>query len=131
MFSHVFTGVKDFDRALAFYGAVLEKLGFELRFNEPEKSWAGWHSAGGARPIFVISKPHDGQPHQAGNGQMVAFDAASRELVRAAYEIGLAHGGTSEGAPGLRPHYHPDYYGAYLRDPEGNKVAVACHASDR
>lgn len=130
MFSHVFTGVKDFDRALAFYGPLLESLGLELRFSEPEKPWAGWHSTGGARPFFVLCKPYDGQPHQPGNGQMVAFDASSRELVRAAYEIGLAHSGTSEGAPGLRPHYHPSYYGAYLRDPEGNKVAVVCHAAE-
>jgi catechol 2,3-dioxygenase-like lactoylglutathione lyase family enzyme len=131
VFSHVFTGVNDFDRALAFYGPLLKMLGLQLRFSEPDKPWAGWHSAGGTRPFFVISKPHDGQPHQPGNGQMVSFDASSRELVRAAYEIGLARGGTSEGAPGLRPHYHPNYYGAYLRDPEGNKLAVVCHAAEQ
>ena len=130
MFSHVFTGINDFDRALAFYAPVLESLGFQLRFSEPEIPWAGWHSAGGVRPFFVICKPHDGLPHQPGNGQMVAFDASSRELVRSAYATGLAHGGKSEGAPGLRPQYHANYYGAYLRDPEGNKIAFASHAAE-
>lgn len=127
MFSHVFTSVADFDRAFAFYRPLLEALGIELRFHEPDKPWAGWHGAGRVRPLFVICKPHDGQPHHPGNGQMVAFDAASRDLVDRAHAVGLAHGGTSEGAPGLRPHYHPNYYGAYLRDPEGNKIGIACH----
>ena len=61
---------------------------------------------------------------------MVAFDASSRQLVRSAYAIGLTHGGKSEGAPGLRPQYHAKYYGAYLRDPEGNKIAFASHAAE-
>ncbi|HEY4066142.1 MAG TPA: VOC family protein [Burkholderiaceae bacterium] len=129
MFSHVFTSVTDFDRAFAFYAPLLASLGLELRFHEPEKPWAGWQVAGRARPLFVICKPHDGQAHHPGNGQMVAFEAKSREFVQRAHDIGLAHGGSSEGAPGLRPHYHPNYYGAYLRDPEGNKIGIACHSA--
>ena len=97
------------------------------RFGERDKPWAGWHSAGGSRPLFVICTPYDGQPHQPGNGQMVAFLADSRATVRQAYETALAHGGTSEGEPGLRPQYHANYYGAYFRDPDGNKLCVACH----
>ncbi|MDH6594672.1 catechol 2,3-dioxygenase-like lactoylglutathione lyase family enzyme [Variovorax sp. TBS-050B] len=130
MFSHVFTSVGDFDRAFGFYGALMEGLGFELRFCEPEKPWAGWHGAGGARPLFVICRPYDGQPHHPGNGQMVAFTAASRERVRACHEIALKHGGTCEGPPGLRPHYHANYYGAYFRDPDGNKLCVVCHDAE-
>ncbi|HEX4859541.1 MAG TPA: VOC family protein, partial [Usitatibacteraceae bacterium] len=79
-------------------------------------------------PLFVIAKPFDGQPHERGNGQMVAFLASSRALVDQAHALALAHGGTSEGAPGLRPEYHEHYYGAYFRDPDGNKLCVACHA---
>jgi lactoylglutathione lyase len=60
---------------------------------------------------------------------MVAFQAGSRAQVDAAYEIALAHGGTSEGKPGLRPEYHANYYGAYFRDPDGNKLCVASHAA--
>ncbi|MBT2322708.1 VOC family protein [Variovorax paradoxus] len=128
MFSHVFTSVTDFERALRFYGAVMDSLSLELRFCERERPWAGWHSAGRARPFFVICKPFDGQSHAPGNGQMVAFAAPTRAVVRAAHEAALAHGGTCDGPPGLRPQYHDDYYGAYFRDPDGNKLCVACHA---
>jgi lactoylglutathione lyase len=120
--------VGDFERAFGFYAALMRSLGNELRFVERERPWAGWHSEGGARPYFVICKPHDGRPHDPGNGQMVALSAASRALVRAAYHAALAQGGRCEGPPGLRPHYHPDYYGAYFRDPDGNKICVACHS---
>jgi catechol 2,3-dioxygenase-like lactoylglutathione lyase family enzyme len=127
MFSHVFVSVSDFDRALAFYRPLMQCLGLEERFCEPEKPWAGWHSAGGTRPLFVICKPYDGRPHDPGNGQMLAFAAADRAAVRRAHETALALGGRCEGPPGLRPHYHANYYGAYFRDPDGNKLCVACH----
>jgi catechol 2,3-dioxygenase-like lactoylglutathione lyase family enzyme len=130
VFSHIFTGVSDFERAFAFYSAVLGELGLELRFHDPQKPWAGWHSAGGGRPLFVIAKPYDGQPHSAGNGQMIAFAAPERAAVRSAHAAALRHGGRSEGAPGLRPHYHAHYYGAYFRDTEGNKVCVASHGPE-
>jgi lactoylglutathione lyase len=127
MFSHVFFSVTDFDRALGFYRPVMQALGLAERFCEPDKPWAGWHSAGGTRPLFVICKPFDGQPHAPGNGQMVAFAAQDRETVRAVHRTALLHGGSCEGPPGLRPQYHADYYGAYFRDTEGNKLCVACH----
>jgi predicted lactoylglutathione lyase len=62
-----------------------------------------------------------------GNGQMVALLAPSRDAVDRAYEMALAHDGSSEGAPGLRPEYHANYYGAYFRDVDGNKICVCCH----
>jgi lactoylglutathione lyase len=127
MFSHVFTSVTDFPRAFAFYDALMRVLDLELRFHEPERPWAGWHAPGGQRPLFVICHPHDGAPHHPGNGQMVAFQATSRDVVRQAWQTALAQGGTDEGAPGLRPHYHAHYYGAYFRDTAGNKLCVACH----
>lgn len=128
MFSHIFIGVKDFDRALAFYDPLLALLGIRRRFCEPGRPWAGWQSPGASRPLFLIGKPFDGQVHVAGNGQMVAFLAASRPLVDQAHALAIASGGTSEGDPGLRPEYHENYYGAYFRDPEGNKLCVACHS---
>ena len=130
MFSHIFVSVTDFDRALLFYTEVMRVLGNEARFCEPEKPWAGWHCEGRSRPYFVISKPFDGQPHQPGNGQMVSFLAKDRKTVDAAYEVALRNGGTSEGMPGLRPEYHENYYGAYFRDTEGNKVCVASHGEN-
>ena len=107
MFSHIFMSVSNFERAFAFYDALMQSLGNELRFCEPEKPWAGWHSEGRARPFFVICKPYDGQPHDPGNGQMVAFMAESRERVRSAHQAALAHGGKCEGLPGLRPSTTP------------------------
>jgi len=130
VFSHIFTSVTDFERAFAFYSAVLGELGLELRFHEPARPWAGWHGAGGKRPYFVISKPFNGQPHLAGNGQMVAFAASNRAAVRSTYETALRFGVLSEGAPGLRPEYHANYYGAYFRDTEGNKICVASHGAE-
>ena len=128
MFSHLFLGVKDFDRALGFYRALLPVLGVQERFCEPARPWAGWQSHPDPRPLLIIGTPYDGQPHAAGNGQMVALLASSRAVVDQAHAVALASGGTSEGTPGPRPEYHANYYGAYFRDTEGNKVCVACHA---
>ncbi len=130
MFSHVFFGVAHFRRAFTFYDALLKVLGLSLRFEEAENEWAGWQNPEGGRPLFVIGKPYDQKLHDPGNGQMVAFQASSREVVRRAHATALAHGATCEGPPGLRAHYHPNYYGAYFRDTEGNKVCVACHAPE-
>ncbi len=129
MFSHVFLGVSDFDRALAFYRALMPVLGIDERFCDRERPWAGWQSRPGPRPLFLIGRPHDKQAHAAGNGQMVAFLAESREAVRRVYDVALRNGASPEGAPGLRPEYHANYYGAYFRDTEGNKIGVACHSA--
>ncbi|RJF96516.1 VOC family protein [Noviherbaspirillum cavernae] len=128
MFSHIFLGVSDFDRALAFYNPVMSALGIKPRFCERERPWAGWQSSRGPRPLFLIGAPYDKLAHAPGNGQMVAFDAESRDLVDKVYAVALANGGTSEGAPGVRPEYHEHYYGAYFRDPDGNKLCVVCHS---
>lgn len=128
MFSHIFIGVEDFERALAFYRALMPVLGIQERFCDPRRPWAGWQSPPQPRPLFLIGKPYDRQPHEAGNGQMVAFLADSRAVVERAFAVALASGGTSQGAPGPRPEYHADYYGAYFRDTEGNKLCVACHS---
>ncbi len=125
MFSHVFLGIRDFERALAFYRPLLAGLGIAERFCDPD-GWAGWQSTPGPRPLLVIGRPFEGE-HEPGNGQMVALLASSRAQVDAAHATALAHGGRCEGPPGPRPHYHPNYYGAYFRDPDGNKLCVACH----
>jgi lactoylglutathione lyase len=129
MFSHVFVGTADFERALAFYEPLMAALGIAPRFVDRARPWAGWQSSPDPRPLFIVGAPHDGHGHAPGNGQMVAFLAARREIVDAAHAVALAHGGTSEGAPGPRPEYHAHYYGAYFRDPDGNKLCVACHAA--
>lgn len=127
MFSHIFVGVKDFDRALAFYKPVMEVLGAPLRFVDAGRPWAGWQSLPNPRPLFLIGTPFDREKHAAGNGQMVAFLAKDRATVDEVHRVALALGAGSEGEPGLRPEYHANYYGAYIRDPEGNKLCFACH----
>ncbi|MBS7541523.1 VOC family protein [Ancylobacter oerskovii] len=129
MFSHVRIGVSDYERALAFYAPLMEMLGLALKFAEPESRWAGWKPADADRPLFLIGAPFDGT-HDPGNGQMTAFLAPDRATVARWHAFALELGGRDEGAPGLRPHYHPNYYGAYVRDPDGNKLCVCCHAAE-
>jgi len=125
--SHIFIGVTDFDRALPFYRALMAALELDERCHNPALPRTGWHSAGGERPYFVICTPENGLPHHADNGQMVGFAASSRAHVVRVYDAATAAGATDEGRPGLRPQYHDHYFGAYFRDPEGNKLCVACH----
>lgn len=127
MFSHLFVGVSDFERALAFYTVLMDGLGNTLRFCDRSRPWAGWESPSAPRPLFLIGAPQDSRPHVPGNGQMAAFAVATRAQVDQAYRLALDHGAACAGPPGLRPDYHADYYGAYFRDTEGNKLCVVCH----
>lgn len=127
MISHVFIGINEFGRAFDFYSGLMNELGLILKFADPVKPWAAWHAPGAPRPLFIIGKPFDDLPAAPGNGQMVALLATSVEMVDRSHEYALAAGAQSEGAPGLRPHYHPHYYGAYFRDLDGNKICVCFH----
>jgi catechol 2,3-dioxygenase-like lactoylglutathione lyase family enzyme len=127
MLSHVFIGVTDFDRAFDFYAAVMTALGQPLRFRDDARPWAGWMPRDAPRPLLLVGAPFDGMPATAGNGAMTALLAPDRATVDRAHAAALAHGGTCEGPPGLRPAYHAHYYGAYFRDPDGNKLCVVCH----
>lgn len=125
MFSHVTIGVSDTARAKAFYEPVLAPLGIELRTFGPQ--FVSWHQHGEALPFFTALTPFDDALPSAGNGAMVAFLAPDRTAVDAAYATAMEAGGLCEGPPGLRPQYHASYYGAYMRDPDGNKIHVVCH----
>jgi catechol 2,3-dioxygenase-like lactoylglutathione lyase family enzyme len=127
MISHVFVGITDFDRAYGFYAPLMQTLKLTQKFCDRDKPWAGWISPDAPRPLFVISKPQDGNEADRGNGHMLALLARDRDTVDRAHASALAHGGSCEGPPGLRLHYHPNYYGAYFRDPDGNKLCVCCH----
>lgn len=127
MLSHVYIGINDFPRAFRFYSQVMKPLGLTLKFSEPDKAWAGWMQTGVARPLFLIGRPYNNEAAAPGNGQMIALLAPDRDAVDKCYRAAIASGGTDEGEPGLRPRYHPDYYGAYFRDPDGNKLCVCCH----
>jgi len=123
--SHITLGVSDLPRALKFYAPLMDALGLTLKFSEPD--WVGWKPPDADRPLFIISRPFDGQAASAGNGQMIALLASSRAMVDRCHALALELGGSDEGKPGPRPAYHPHYYGAYFRDPDGNKLCVCRH----
>ncbi len=120
MFSHVMMGTRDLAHAVAFYDAVLAPLGIE-RVPNKYPNWAAWQRPGDTQK-FWVGLPYNKQAASPGNGCMAAFAAPSRSAVDAAYAAAVAAGGADEGAPGFRLNYAPDYYGAYVRDPDGNKL---------
>jgi catechol 2,3-dioxygenase-like lactoylglutathione lyase family enzyme len=120
MFSHVTIGITNLVRATAFYDAVLAPLGIERRLARYD-NWASWQRPGEGAVLWV-GWPINKLPATWGNGWMVALTAPSRAAVDAAYAAAIAAGGHDEGKPGLRLSYAPDYYGAYVRDPDGNKL---------
>lgn len=127
MFSHVTVGCNDLERAAKFYDAMLTPLGLQRRVVVPDGGppAACWIEPGRALPRFYVYIPFDGKAASAGNGSMVAFTAPSTDAVDAAFAAGMANNGTNEGVPGPRPHYGDGYYGAYIRDPDGNKIHIA------
>jgi catechol 2,3-dioxygenase-like lactoylglutathione lyase family enzyme len=126
MYSHVTLGTNDTRRAVAFYDAVLAVVGLARQDSDIAKGYAGYAIAPEVTPQFWVTTPLDRKPATVGNGVTIAFEAADRATVDRFHATALTHGGTDEGPPGLR-HYHPDYYGAYLRDPDGNKICCVCH----
>ena len=123
--SHITLGTNDVDRAARFYDATLGVLGF-ARLPKPVGIALAYERAG-ALPTICICQPADGRPATWANGSHLAFTAASRIQVEAFHEQALATGGSNEGEPGWRRHYAPNYYAAYVRDPDGNKLEVVCH----
>lgn len=117
---HVSVGIDDLERSGAFYDSVMKPLGARRMMSFP------FAVAYGKRfPEFWIGKPLDQGSAAAGNGTHVCFIAPSREAVDAFHAAGLEAGGVDEGAPGPRPHYGPEYYGCFLRDPDGHKIEAA------
>jgi catechol 2,3-dioxygenase-like lactoylglutathione lyase family enzyme len=119
MLDHVGLDVSDFQASKAFYAKALAPLGIELLM-EPVPSVAGFGDGG--KPYFWVASR--GTPQTAVH---VAFAAASRAVVDEFHLAALAAGGRDNGAPGLRPIYHPHYYGAFVLDPDGNNVEAVCH----
>jgi len=123
MFSHITLGTNDLERARHFYEPVMATLDITQPFELPATLVFG--ELAGLK-LFIVS-PFDGGAAMPGNGPHAAFLAPDRAAVDAFHAAALAHGGSDEGAPGLRPHYHANYYGAYVRDPDGNKLQAVCH----
>jgi uncharacterized protein YhfF/catechol 2,3-dioxygenase-like lactoylglutathione lyase family enzyme len=137
VFHHLTLGTDDIARGGAFYDAVLAPLGLVRTWDDVEQDgWLCWQLSGKAplgpetQPGFWLCRPTDGGAPSAGNGATVAFAAPTRAAVRDFHAAALAAGGRCEGPPGLRPHYGERYYGTYVRDPAGNKIAAVCRRPD-
>ncbi len=118
MLHHVSIGVADVERAAQFYDAVLKKLGFK-RVMEVMPYGIAY---GFKMPQFWVQLPHDQGSPSGGNGTHIAFNANSKAAVNAFHAAAVSAGGRDEGAPGPRPEYTPEYYGAFVRDLDGNKI---------
>ena len=120
MLSYVNLGTRDLERAARFYDATLAPLGYVRLATVPRE--LGYGQKGGQARLWVLL-PFDGRPASSGNGTMAGLVAKDAQAVAAAHAAALANGGLDEGAPGPRPQYGADFYGAYVRDPDGNKLA--------
>jgi catechol 2,3-dioxygenase-like lactoylglutathione lyase family enzyme len=118
MFTHCFLGTNDIERSRAFYTAALAGLG---RNAVPLPHGTLFPSEHGS---LIVAKPGNGEPHTASNGFTLGFQAADYAAVDAFHAEGLANGGTCDGAPGVRENSPGAQYGAYMRDPDGNKICA-------
>src|ERR1700754_2643387 len=120
MLHHVSVGVRDVERAMAFYDPVLKALGYKRVVNFLPGAVAYGESRD--KPEFWVGLPHDQKIPNGGNGTHVAFSARGRAAVNKFHEAALAAGGSNNGEPGPRPDYGPAYYGAFIYDLDGNKI---------
>ncbi len=125
MLDHIGFGVSDFARSKQFYERALAPLGYRIVMEVAPQESGGDTFAGFGderKPYFWIGTGNalTGRLH-------VAFMAKDRAAVDAFYSAAIAAGGKDYGAPGLRPHYHPNYYGAFVLDPDGHNVEAVCH----
>jgi catechol 2,3-dioxygenase-like lactoylglutathione lyase family enzyme len=119
MIGYATIGTNDLERATSFYDKVLEPLGGKRTFANGERMQ--FYGSSETPGMIAISKPYDEQPASFGNGSMFGFPAKTKEQVDAAHAAALAAGGTCDGPPGQRL---PTFYGAYFRDPDGNKICI-------
>lgn len=117
MVHHASLGTTDLHRARAFYDPVMRELGLHRTLDVDEA--VGY---GAGITVFSLNIPADGSTAAPGNGVHVAFEVEKRSAVDAFYRTALANGGTSDGEPGRRPEYDANYYAAFVRDPDGNKI---------
>lgn len=118
MLGYTTVGTNNFEKAKAYYGALLAELGGKPVFGSDRIQFYGNGGQGG---MVAVCKPYDGESATTGNGVMLALSAPDRETVDKVYKKALELGSPDEGAPGARL---PTFYGAYFRDPDGNKICV-------
>lgn len=126
MIAYVTVGTDDIVKAERFYSAFLPSLGYRLEKYHGDLSYILRTEPGqpSVQPDFYVKAPFNGKAASAGNGAMVAFQARSQRQVRDLHAAALVEGGTDDGQPGFRASYGPHFYVGYLRDPQGNKIAL-------
>jgi catechol 2,3-dioxygenase-like lactoylglutathione lyase family enzyme len=117
---YIMIGTNDYHRARTFFDAVLPLIGAEFQVEFPPFAFC-YKFPDNVR--IWVAEPYSKEPATPGNGSMPGFRCSSHEMIVAAYAAALANGGSDEGAPGPRPLYGPNFYGAYVRDPDGNKMS--------
>lgn len=129
MIGYVSVGADDIALAKRFYCAFLPALGYGLEKGPEGLSFEPPQPADGGpvSPDFYVKPPFNGQAASVGNGAMVAFEVPRQQMVRDLHAAGVAAGGTDEGPPGFRASYGAHFYVGYLRDPQGNKIALYCN----
>src|SRR5215813_6784456 len=128
---HVSVGVSNIERSKRFYDAVLAPLGMDPVFPVAINGRLVAVGYGiGDKATFWIQFPVNGQPASMGNGVHIAFNAKTRAAVDDFFLAAIDQGGVEDGRPGLRSEYHPDYYGAFVRDPDGNKIEACSHTHE-
>jgi catechol 2,3-dioxygenase-like lactoylglutathione lyase family enzyme len=124
MIGYITIGARDTEASGKFYDAFFGQIGSERKF--ADGGWIGYGPKGADSHSVYVCPPADKNPATFGNGSMIAFPAKTKDEVQKAYEAGMKAGGKDEGAPGPRPADSTSFYGAYLRDPTGNKICVFC-----
>lgn len=128
MIDHTGVAVSNFQKAKAFYEKALAPIGYVLIMELPASVTGSADVAGFGeppKPDFWIASGSPNKPPVH-----IAFRVPSRAKVDAFYKAAIAAGGTDNGPPGLRPHYHPNYYGAFVRDPDGHNIEAVCHEAE-
>jgi catechol 2,3-dioxygenase-like lactoylglutathione lyase family enzyme len=123
MLDHIGVSVSDFATSRDFYAHALAALGLQklMEYEDPDGRPQAGFGAGG-KPFFWI-----GGSDRPRGGTHIAFEAESRAEVEEFYKAAIEAGGRDNGGPGLRPHYHENYYGAFVLDPDGNNIEAVCH----
>lgn len=125
MIHHVSIGTNDLERARAFYDPLMTLLGYRNLRDYPHSLDYGVTDI-----VFSVETPVDGAPATPGNGVHICFQAADPKAVRAFHRLALELGGVDAGAPGIRPDYDAHYYGAFVHDPDGNKIEAVTFAAE-
>jgi catechol 2,3-dioxygenase-like lactoylglutathione lyase family enzyme len=128
MIGYTMVGTNDLERSSRFYDAIFAEMGLDQCWRDEQcASWGRQDDE--AFPRFFTGYPFDGETADVGNGSMTAFLVNDSQSIDRLYKLAMQNGGIDEGRPGYRPQYDDRFYAAYVRDPDGNKLAFVCYSA--